>query len=93
MPPKSQQKQEITKLEAFIQTELKVREGAGTIYRAKSHSELTEDGRKHDADGDGALDKGTRVTCKEWKQVGEDIWMRVPSGWIAAVYHGKIYIK
>ena len=76
-----------------LQVELKVREGAGTTYRAKSHSELTEDGKKHDSDGDGALDKGTRVTCKEVKEVGEDIWIRTPSGWIAAIYYGKVYVK
>lgn len=76
-----------------LQAEMKVREGAGTTYRAKNHSELTEDGRKHDADGDGALDKGTHVTCKEVKKFGNDTWIRTPSGWIAAIYNGKVYIK
>lgn len=76
-----------------LQAEMKVREGAGTTCRAKKHSELTEGGRKHDSDGDGALDKGTRVTCKEVKKVGNDTWIRTPSGWIAAVYNGKVYVK
>lgn len=76
-----------------LQAEMKVREGAGTNYRAKSHSELTEDGKNHDADGDGCLGKGTRVTCKEVKKVGNDTWIRTPSGWIAAVYNGKVYVK
>ena len=76
-----------------LQAEMKVREGAGTECRAKKHSELTKDGRKHDADGDGCLDKGTRVTCKEVKKVGADTWIRTPSGWIAAVYNGKVYVK
>lgn len=76
-----------------LQTEMKVREGAGINYRAKRYSELTDDGRKHDADGDGCLDKGTRVTCKEVKKVGNDTWIRTPSGWIAAVYNGKLYVK
>lgn len=76
-----------------LQAEMKVREGSGTEYLAKRHSELTEDGRKHDADGDGALDKGTRVTCREVKRVGSDTWMRTPSGWIAAIYNGKVYVK
>lgn len=76
-----------------LQAEMKVREGAGTEYRAKKHSELTEDGRNHDADGDGCLDKETRVTCKEVKKVGNDTWIRTPSGWIAAVYDGKVYVK
>ena len=76
-----------------LQAEMKVREGAGTTYRAKSHSELTADGRNHDADGDGCLDKGTRVTCKEVKKSGDDTWMRTPSGWVAAIYNGKVYIR
>ncbi len=76
-----------------LQAEVKVREGAGTAYRAKSHSELTEDGKNHDADGDGCLDKGTRITCKDVKVAGEDTWIRTPSGWVAAVHGGKVYVK
>lgn len=76
-----------------LQAEMKVREGAGVTFRAKSHSELTPDGRNHDADGDGCLDKGTRVTCKEVERIGNNTWIRTPSGWIAAVYNGKVYVK
>ena len=76
-----------------LQAERKVRTGAGTKYAAKKHFALTRDGQKNDADGDGALDKGTRVTCKAVKKVGENIWIKTPSGWIAAVYNGKIYVK
>ena len=75
------------------QVELKVRAGAGTNNVAKSHGQLSGDGQKHDADNDGALDKGTRVTCKEVKNVGNDIWIRTPSGWLAAYYSGNVYIK
>lgn len=76
-----------------LQTELKVRMGAGTNYAAKSHKQLTTDAKKHDVDGDGALNKGTVVTCKEIKKVGNDVWIRTPSGWLAAYYHGNVYIK
>lgn len=76
-----------------LQSEMKVRTGAGTGFRAKTYAELTEDGKKRDKDKNGCLDKGTKVTCKEVKNVGNDIWMRTPSGWIAAVYQGKTYIK
>ena len=75
-----------------LQAEMKVRTGAGTNFRAKRCSELSADGKKHDRDKDGALDKGTKVTCKEVRMVGNDIWMRTPSGWIAAVYGGKTFI-
>lgn len=75
-----------------LQVELKVRKGPGTSYAAKKYEELTDSGKKCDADGDGALDAGTRVTCKEVLKMDEDIWIRCPSGWLAAVY-SKVYIK
>ena len=75
------------------QVELKVRKGPGTNYLAKSHEELTADGQKHDIDRDGAIDAGTRVTCKQVAYDGADIWILTPSGWLAAYYQGKIYIK
>lgn len=76
-----------------LQVELKVRTGVGTNYSAKSNRQLTADGKKHDSDKDGALDKGTQVTCKAVKNVGSDIWIQCPSGWLAAYYDGHVYIK
>ena len=76
-----------------LRVELRVRYGPGTQYKAKSHSELTSGGRQHDADHDGALDPGTRVTCLESRQDGLDVWIRIPSGWIAALYKGKQYVE
>lgn len=76
-----------------LQAEMKVRKGPGTNYAAKTHFMLTKDGQNHDADGDGALDKGTKITCKEVKTVGNDTWIKSPSGWIAAIYNGKVYVK
>lgn len=76
-----------------LQVELKVRTAAGTSATAKKHSQLTVDGRKHDKDKDGALDKGTQVTCQAVKTVGTDIWIKAPSGWMAAYYRNQYYIK
>lgn len=76
-----------------LQTELKVRTGPGTNHSAKTHNQLTSGGQSHDTDNDGALDKGTVITCKEVRQVNEDIWIRCPSGWLAAYYCGNVYIK
>lgn len=76
-----------------LQVELKVRTGPGTNYAAKKHNQLTDDGKKHDADDDGALDKGTKITCQEVCKIGNDIWIGCPSGWVAAYYQGNIYIK
>ena len=76
-----------------LQVRLKVRTGAGTNYPVKSHSQLTADGQKHDKTNTGCLDAGTVVSCLEITIVGNDIWIRCPSGWIAAYYNGNQYIK
>lgn len=75
-----------------LQANMNVRTGAGTNYPIKAHSQLTAGGQAADPDKNGSLQKGTRVTCQEIRQVGADIWMRIPSGWIAAVSKGKVYI-
>ena len=76
-----------------LQSNMVVRTGAGTNYRAKKHSELTADGQKHDKDKNGCLDKGTRITCQQVKKSGSNIWVKCPSGWIAAYYNKKTYVK
>lgn len=76
-----------------LQTRLKVRKGPGTSYQQKHHAELTTDGKAHDSTKTGCLDKGTRVTAMELCTDGQDVWMRSPSGWLAAYYQGNIYIK
>lgn len=76
-----------------LQSNMVVRTGAGTNYRAKKHSELTADGQKHDKDKNGCLDKGTRITCQQIKKSGSNIWIKCPSGWIAAYYNKKTYVK
>lgn len=92
-PKKTPQARYIVGRNYTLQVELKVRTGAGKNYSAKKRSQLTVDGRKHDKDGDGALEKGTVVTCQEVINVGDDIWIKCPSGYLAAYYQGKVYIK
>lgn len=75
-----------------LQFEMKVRTGPGTNYRVKTHEELTADGKQNDSDKDGALNKGTRVTCLAYKEIGDEIWMQTPSGWICAELGSKVYI-
>ena len=67
-------------------SDLSVRTGPGTGYRRKRHNELTEDGKKHDKDKDGCLERGTRVTVYEWKNG----WARTPSGWLCGDYLRKV---
>lgn len=76
-----------------LNVNLKVRSGAGTNFRQKLKSELTEDGKKHALAGTYAiLKKGTKVTCKDIVKSGSNIWMKIPSGWIAAYNEGKRYV-
>lgn len=70
---------------------LRVRTGPGTGYATKSRKQLTVNAREH-AYSNGTLKKGARVTCKDVRKVGSDIWIKIPSGWIAAYYGGKKYV-
>ena len=67
-------------------SDLSVRTGPGTNYRRKTYNELTADAKKHDYDKDGCLNKGTRVTVKEWKNG----FARIPSGWVSGDYLKKV---
>lgn len=56
---------------------------------------LTENGKanaKFDEYGNGILLKGTRVTCKESIAIDNQVWIRIPSGWICAINDGKNYV-
>lgn len=54
---------------------------------------LTTDGKKHDRDKNGSLDKGTIVTCKDLFLCGSEMWLKCPSGWICAKDDTSIYVK
>ena len=76
------------------QVDLKVRDGAGIDKRWKLRSELSKDGQRNARDSKNAvLKQGTKVTCLEMKEIGKDLWIRIPSGWIAALYNGNTYVK
>lgn len=66
-------------------SDLSVRNGPGTNYKRKTHNQLTSNAKQHDEDKDGCLEKGTKVTVKEW----ENGWARIPSGWICGKYLKK----
>ena len=72
--------------------ELSVRVGAGTNYARKTYAQLTANAKKN-AHSTGHLKKDVLVTCLEVKKVGSNVWIRIPSGWCAAYYNGKYYIK
>lgn len=75
---------------------LKVRSGAGTSNSQIPYSKLTANAKLHaysSGVNTGCLKEGTRVTCLEIRNVGNEVWIRIPSGWIAGHYNGKIYVK
>ena len=68
-----------------VKTALNVRKGAGTSFGLVGYANLTADGKNH-AYSTGALKNGTKVTCLEVKVISENnVWIRIPSGWISAV--------
>lgn len=48
---------------------------------------------KFDSYGFAILKKGTRVTCKEIKELSKSTWMRIPSGWVCCKNLNNIYIN
>lgn len=77
-----------------LKVDLNVRNGAGIIYTRKKYNELTEDGKRHAYKQETAvLKKGTIVTCLDIIIENKNIWLRIPSGFVAGYYEGKEYIK
>lgn len=80
-----------------LTTNVNVRKGAGTDYSIKKYKELTADGKKNAVTklsfANAVLKKGTRVTAQQVIKVGNDIWLKIPSGYIAVYYKGDTYAK
>lgn len=77
-----------------LQTDLKIRTGAGTNYAQMKRSQLTADAQQNSLNETMAvLKKGTKVTVQEIKWIGEDAWLKIPSGWIAGYYDSNLYVK
>lgn len=75
---------------------LYVRENPSTSARKKMMSEVSANAKLHSyADYTGAciLKKGTQVTCLGIAYKGKDIWLRIPSGYVAGYFGGEVYVK
>lgn len=60
----------------------------------KLNAILMTDGKRHNLNFDGELDAGTPILCKEVvKGVGDQIWVRCPSGWVIAYAQGQTLLK
>lgn len=71
---------------------LRVRAAAGTNATIKTKAQLTADGQKN-SNAKGQLNAGVKVTCQAVEKIGNDIWIKIPSGWIAAYYQGQHYVR
>jgi hypothetical protein len=78
-----------------LQSDMKVRTGAGTNYKQKTYAALTADGKKHAYKQIYAvLKKGTKVTLQSvTKKSDTEYWGKIPSGYICLKSGSKIYVK
>ena len=77
----------------ILQANVNVRTAPSKSAALVTYKGLSNDGKKHDVNKNGALDKGTVITCKDIHIDGADIWLKCPSGWLCAVDNGKVLIK
>lgn len=67
---------------------LYVRTGAGLKYKIKKYKNLTSNAKKYakfkSPKSNAVLKQGAKVTIQDIKKVGNDIWVKIPSGWIRA---------
>lgn len=81
------------------QVNLKIRNSASAenISNWKKVKELTDDGKENatsrEQNDNAVLKTGTKVSLLELKEESGNVWGRIPSGWIAFKYDGKIYVK
>lgn len=54
---------------------------------------LTRDGKAHDKDKNGSLDKGTVVTCKDVYFYQDEVWLKIPSGWVCGYDSNFVYVR
>jgi GH25 family lysozyme M1 (1,4-beta-N-acetylmuramidase) len=92
-PKKSQEKYIVDDVYTVVASALNVRKGPGMSYSLVGYAGLTDNAKEH-AYYNGSLMQGTRVTCLEVKVLDADnIWIRIPSGWICAVRDGNVYVE
>lgn len=76
------------------QVNLMVRKAPSATASKVGYAGLTASAKKADPDKNGSIAKGTKVTCKEVvKDTSGNTWIKIPSGYIAAIYKGEVYVK
>lgn len=75
---------------------LKVRYEAGLDKEQVPFENLSENAKLHafsDGVNKGCLKAQTYMTCLDSKIVDNNTWIKIPSGWVCAIFEGKDYIK
>lgn len=76
-----------------LKSDLYIRDNAdGNKVKVDSLTDNAKINAKFDSYGFAILKKGTRVTCKEIKELSKSTWMRIPSGWVCAKNLNNTYI-
>ena len=61
----------------------------------KLFEQITQNAKLHsyeNEEGFAVLKKDSKVTCKNIVEIGDDIWIEIPSGYIAAYHNKKTYV-
>lgn len=83
----------IGKVYTIVASSLAVRKSPTQSSAVIAYRNLTPCAKAHCSRRNGYLDKGTKVTCQQVSVQGDDVWIKIPSGWIAGVFKGKTYVK
>lgn len=73
----------------ITQFNMVVRTGGGLNYRRKIKSELTKNAQKV-ATSNGCIKPNVEVSCLEIKELKDQTWIRIPSGWIVGWYDNDV---
>lgn len=76
-----------------LQANMNVRHMPLSSSSLVGYNGLTKDGKKHDRDKNSSLEKGTVVTCKDVYYYSDEVWLRIPSGWICGYDENNVYVK
>ena len=75
-----------------VKSALNVRKGAGKQFGVVGYNNLSADAKKH-SNGGSALLNGTRITVQDVKVISDnEVWVKIPSGWICAIDGSKTFV-
>lgn len=70
-----------------------VRKNPSTGSPLVGYVNLSADGKKHDTNKNGYLERGTVITCKDYYIYPDQGWIKCPSGWVCAYDENNVYVR